>query len=449
MTVFHSITAGTLGSHDGTTIDAEVSQEFLDRIPGGLFRYRADESGTIDYVSREVLTMFGCETYEEFSAITGNTFYGMVHPDDRDRVARELVDQIQKGDTDTLRFRLDHPSNKDVWVDDRGHLVVDDMGTAWFYVTLIDISEKVAYQRKLERANERLEILTELSHDILFDIDCQAQTGEIFGDFEGRFGRIPCSDDVILRKRCTKECSIDLEVHDITPLKQIVGRGDFVDIETSLCDLEGNPIWCRYQSYVIFNEDGCPVRHVGRLLDTHEMVMRADRLRRKAEIDGMTGIWNREAAMERIENLLEHMEEGTPFTLFLIDVDDFKQVNDTFGHPQGDEVLKDVAQFLSTTMRKEDVVARLGGDEFAIFAVGLGPGDALNNLLVRLSAGIYSKRAKPETMPDELDPTISIGAAASSGEKMGIDDLYKVADDALYTAKRGGKSQYSMTLTHS
>ena len=69
MTIFHRVTEGKLGSHDGCAIEDEVSQEFLDRIPGGLFRYRADdEGGTIDYVSRDVLELFGCATYEEFCA---------------------------------------------------------------------------------------------------------------------------------------------------------------------------------------------------------------------------------------------------------------------------------------------------------------------------------------------------------------------------------------------
>ena len=68
VTVFHRVTEGKLGSHDGCVIEDEVSQEFLDRIPGGLFRYRADDEGTIDYVSHDVLDMFGCKTYDEFCA---------------------------------------------------------------------------------------------------------------------------------------------------------------------------------------------------------------------------------------------------------------------------------------------------------------------------------------------------------------------------------------------
>ena len=253
MTIFHRVTEGKLGSHDGCAIEDEVSQEFLDRIPGGLFRYRADdEGGTIDYVSRDVLELFGCATYEEFCAITDNSFIGMVHPDDRRRVTDEITSQIKCGNTYAVTYRLNRPDGAEVWVDDRGRYVVDDEGQAWFYVTIIDITEKMSYQRKLERAEERVEMLTVLSRDVIFDIDCQAQTGEIFGDFEARFNREPQSDDLILQKRCDKECSIDLEVHDIERIRDIVAQGDFIDMETSLPNAEGDPIWCRYQSFVLF-----------------------------------------------------------------------------------------------------------------------------------------------------------------------------------------------------
>ncbi len=445
MTVFHRVTEGKLGSRDGCVIEDEVSQEFLDRIPGGLFRYRADdEGGTIDYVSRDVLAMFGCATYNEFRAITGNTFLGMVHPDDRERVAAEIAEQISAGDTDAVAYRLNRPDGEVRWVDDRGRYVVDADGAAWFYVTIIDITEKMSYQQQLERANDRVEILTVLSRDVIFDIDCQNQVGEVFGDFDARFGRAPQSADLILRKRCDKECSIDLEVHDIEPIRAVVERGDFIDMETSLPNVEGDPIWCRYQSFVLFNEAGCPVRHVGRLLDTYEMVMREASLRKKAELDGLTGVFNREAAMARIEQALATDECRGGCSLFLVDVDNFKQVNDGFGHPEGDRVLQEIAAFLSRHMRKDDVVARLGGDEFAIFAGGLGPGPALDRVLAQLSGGIYTQGGRPADMPADLHPSITIGAVACTRYPVTFDDLYQVADEALYVAKRAGKSQAAL-----
>ena len=255
MTVFHRVTEGKLGSRDGCVIEDEVSQEFLDRIPGGLFRYRADdEGGTIDYVSRDVLAMFGCATYDEFRAITGNTFLGMVHPDDRERVAAEIAEQISAGDTDAVAYRLNRPDGEVRWVDDRGRYVVDAAGAAWFYVTIIDITEKMSYQQQLERANDRVEILTVLSRDVIFDIDCQNQVGEVFGDFDARFGRAPQSADLILRKRCDKECSIDLEVHDIEPIRAVVERG------TSLIWKPRCPMWRAIPSGVAISPSCCSTR---------------------------------------------------------------------------------------------------------------------------------------------------------------------------------------------
>lgn len=445
MTVFHRVTEGKLGSHDGCEIEDEVSQEFLDRIPGGLFRYRADDDGGyIDYVSRDVLNLFGCATYDEFCAITGNTFIGMVHPADRPRVIDEITAQIKQGDTDSVTYRLNRPDGAEIWVDDRGRYVVDADDTAWFYVTIIDITEKMSYQRKLERAEERVEMLTVLSRDVIFDIDCQEQIGEVFGDFEARFNREPQSSDLVLKKRCEKECSIDLEVHNIDPIRTVVEKGDFIDMETSLPNAEGDPIWCRYQSFVLFNNGGCPVRHVGRLLDTHDMVMREATLRKKAELDGLTGIFNREAAMARIEKALAGDDCARGCSLFLVDVDNFKQVNDGFGHPEGDRVLKEIASFLSRNMRKDDVVARLGGDEFAVFAAGLVPGPALERVMAQLSGGIYARSPRPADMPEGLQPSISIGAVACTRSLVTFDDLYQVADEALYVAKRAGKSQAAL-----
>ncbi len=446
MTTFHRVTEGKLGSHDGCVIEDEVSQEFLDRIPGGLFRYRADDAGTIDYVSRDVLTLFGCSTYEEFCAATGNVFPGMVHPDDRERTIREISEQISHGNTDAVTYRLNRPDGEELWVDDRGRYVVDDDGAAWFYVTVIDVTEKMRYQKSLERANERLEILTVLSHDVMFDIDCQDQTGEVFGDFDARFGRPPVSEDLILRKRCDRECSIDLTVHDIDPLRSVVERGSFVDMETALKSADDESIWCRYQSFVLFDEKGCPLRHVGRLLDTHEMVMREASLRRRAELDGLTGIFNREAAMQRIDLALTGEECAGGCSLFLIDVDNFKQVNDGFGHPEGDRVLQEIAKFLSRNMRKDDVVARLGGDEFAVFAAGLAPGPALDRVLAALSGGIYARSERPEDMPADLQPSITVGAASTTRSPVTFDELYQVADEALYVAKRAGKSRATLRV---
>lgn len=124
----------------------------------------------------------------------------------------------------------------------------------------------------------------------------------------------------------------------------------------------------------------------GRLLDTSEAAMRESQFRRKAERDSLTGLYNRAAALDRIETALR--TESRPCTLIVVDVDDFKAVNDSYGHPEGDYVLKRLAIFLSQVMRKEDIVARIGGDEFLIFAPGTGLGPCR-----RSRAGAFGPRA--------------------------------------------------------
>ena len=213
-----------------------------------------------------------------------------------------------------------------------------------------------------------------------------------------------------------------------------------VDSETSTEGPDGEPVWYRYQSVVLYDEDNNAVRHVGRLLDTHEMALRESQFRRRAEKDGLTGLYNRSAALNRIEPALRN--EEAPFTFFLIDIDDFKGVNDTYGHPEGDRVLIELADFLTNVMRHEDVVARLGGDEFAIFAKGLKDGAPLKRIIEHLTRGPFAtQRHTDDGKPEGPLPSISIGAVHGRGGPLTFEEVYAQADAALYEAKQRGKAQ--------
>lgn len=451
MVAFHRIEGGAAATGGAEFVGAEVSQEFLDKFPGGMFRYAADSVGALDYVSSGLLELFGCADYDEFRALTGNTFEGMVLPEDWDRVCAEIGDQVARSSRDRVRYRIRRADGAVRWVDDWGHLVVDSAGERWLYVTVMDITDQVRDEEQLRRANERLEILTALSNDVLFDIECATGDAHVYGDFEGRFGRDPVQDDFVVHRRCQNPCHLDITSHDLSHLLAQVGENSLVDFETSAPGPAGEPVWYRYQSVVLYDEDGGPVRHVGRLLDTNEAAQRESQFRRKAERDSLTGLYNRAAALDRIETMLR--SENRPCTLIAVDVDDFKAVNDTYGHPEGDRVLKELAAFLSQVMRKEDIVARLGGDEFAVFAPGLAPGPAADRILGHLARGPFAtERAADEELraagiaPAHAAPTISLGAACCLTPPMSFDELYAVADSTLYQAKEAGKAQYHLTV---
>ncbi len=427
----------------------EIFTVFLERMPGGLFRYKDDEKGEVDFANKGLFEMLGCNTREEFDELTGGCFAGIVHPDDREHALAEINEQIEHSDQDTLVYRLNHKDGKLVWVTDQGHRVLDKKGIAWFYVTLIDITASMDYEKKLVEAQERIDILTALSNDVVFDIECGTGRAQVFGSFEERFGRAPEQEDLVVTKRCGKDCKLNIETHSLDHIIDQITDKSLLDYETSTEGPDGEPVWYRYQSVVLYDDDGNAVRHVGRLLDTNDMIMRETKFRRKAERDDLTGLYNRSAAMDRINRML-NTEENSAYTFFLVDVDDFKNINDTYGHPMGDEVLKGLAEFLRNVMRKDDIVARFGGDEFALFAEGLGQGPALERVLGRLLRGPFARDRENDTLGWEdnegPNPTITIGVVTTTSKKLDFDKLYAYADEALYEAKNSGKARYELKI---
>lgn len=437
-------------SKDSDDLDfKEIFTVFLERMPGGIFRYKDDGEELVDFANKGLFDMLGCASREEFDELTDGCFMGIVHPADREQVRAEIEGQAHEGAKDVVVYRLNHRDGKLVWVTHTGHKVIDGMGIPWFYVTLVDATDNVNYEKKLLEAQERIDILTALSNDVVFDIECGTGRAQVFGAFEERFGRPPVQSDFVVTKRCGKECDLDIEVHSLEHMMDNITENSLVDFETSTEGPDGAPVWYRYQSVVFYNENGDAVRHIGRLLDTNDMIMRETQFRRKAERDDLTGLYNRSAAMDRINSLLGS-DSATAYTFFLIDVDDFKTINDTYGHPVGDEVLKGLAEFLCNVMRKDDIVARFGGDEFALFANGLGEGPALDRVLGRLLRGPFARDREADATQWEdgegPNPSITIGAITTAKRGVSFEELYAGADEALYEAKRIGKARYELKI---
>lgn len=125
--------------------------------------------------------------------------------------------------------------------------------------------------------------------------------------------------------------------------------------------------------------------------------------------------------------------------MFLFDRDNFKAINDNFGHPEGDELLKETAAILNSEFRNVDLVGRLGGDEFMAFAFGLES----REVMARKAESLLEKLRKHyDHESGTITTSISIGIAVFPGDGETYVDLYKRADQALYAAKRKGKDTY-------
>jgi diguanylate cyclase (GGDEF)-like protein len=164
-------------------------------------------------------------------------------------------------------------------------------------------------------------------------------------------------------------------------------------------------------------------------------------LRHSANVDGLTGLGSRSyferAARRRVE---QAMENGTPLSCVLLDVDDFKAYNDRHGHDAGDEILRCVARIMRESARADDLIGRYGGEEFVLL-VNNGAKGALE------VAERIRKTVERECMPEnplERPTTVSLGVVSLSDETKSLERLIAMADAEMYRSKKTGKNRVSV-----
>jgi len=173
--------------------------------------------------------------------------------------------------------------------------------------------------------------------------------------------------------------------------------------------------------------------------DITERIRDSEKIAYLAHYDSLTDLPNRSLFRQRLESELQRAESGATFALLYIDIDQFKSINDTLGHPVGDELLKQVAVRLRECMGEGDFVARLGGDEFAIIAASAGNNDQATGLAGRIQETI---REPYKCLGHHLSTDASIGIAIAPRDGEDIDQLVKNADLAMYGAKADGRRTF-------
>jgi len=177
----------------------------------------------------------------------------------------------------------------------------------------------------------------------------------------------------------------------------------------------------------------CPEEFYCRVLQNIEYIESIETIKRQANTDYLTGLYNRRYFFE---NVTPQMDPNGAHTLAMMDIDHFKSVNDTYGHDAGDEVLKTVAQLLKQHFQPANLVARLGGEEFSVFFPGSQLQEAENKL------EDFRKTLEKTTIKadrHEIQCTISIGLIHNEAQQ--LDRLINQADELLYQAKQNGRNR--------
>lgn len=215
-------------------------------------------------------------------------------------------------------------------------------------------------------------------------------------------------------------------------------------------------IWNKRKNGIIYPEhltitavkdtDGKIKNFVGSIIDITQMKEAQEAIEKLVYFDPLTGLPNRRFLIDRLKQVMISSARSHNYAaLLFIDLDNFKTLNDTLGHDQGDLLLQQVAARLTASIRKVDTVARLGGDEFVVILEELSKNQAKSaSLTEKVSNKIIAELAKPYLLKDQqkYQSTPSIGVTLFHDHDVDLEELIKQADIAMYQAKKDGRNRY-------
>ena len=289
-------------------------------------------------------------------------------------------------------------------------------------------------QKKVMKGQARYDILSEFSDTVLFEYDCLEKTLVFTPNITTLFGLKEIGP---IRPFDNDTDFTMVHPDDVAKVKALLSTiGDnsdeIDDFVIRFKDKNYNYRWVRWMGRLIRGRLGTPQAFLGKISDVQDEMTREQDLREKASVDGLTGALNRKAAEQKINALMQDKEcKGY---LLMLDIDDFKTVNDTLGHAIGDLALITLVKLLKEHFRREDIIGRLGGDEFIVFMTNT----ELASAVEAKGAEILDILAKSETTPHF---TVSIGAAAYPTAGNDYESLYLAADNAMYASKKSGKNR--------
>ncbi len=218
-------------------------------------------------------------------------------------------------------------------------------------------------------------------------------------------------------------------------------RADYT-IETPLVPASAEGIWAKMKFSLLREMNGTPKYFIVTVEDITASKQAESEIRRIAYHDPLTGLPNRVLFNEHIDREIAHARRrGHMLALLFMDLDHFKVVNDSFGHPTGDKLLQQVAKRIRGKIREDDIFARLGGDEFALLASRVGhTEDAL-----KIAQKMFDSFKMPFTVDNhEFSTTPSIGISFYPHDAEDAETLLKNADTAMYRAKEHGRNNYQL-----
>ena len=317
----------------------------------------------------------------------------------------------------------------------------DDDGGAVYYAALVDTTRTVEIEKKLSWQAERYRLMSESPSAITFDYDVEndVMTYSVFIPGKGREERsIANYLEYLPESRTISEDTKKIYGGALVASSYAPSEGS--DEYKADYYGTGDYRWYRASYVSVADGDNGVYRVVGRVDDIQDEKDREHRLRVKAERDAVSGLLNRGTTEELVAAALAESDK-TQSMMIVLDIDNFKSVNDVYGHPTGDAILKYVADAACGFCRPNDIVGRIGGDEFVIFLRGVRDVEAVFRRTQKFLNGVRDGSA---SYAAGCCVSVSAGMAAAEEGDRTFGDIFARADKALYEAKASGKNRCAL-----
>lgn len=312
-----------------------------------------------------------------------------------------------------------------------------------------DIHDDMVIKKELEDKNRRLilnekcfKALSEQTNKVIFEWDFAKNKITSMTYFGALFGREPITESSAEEALSVKAVHPDDREVFRGVFREIIAGNAVSNVRFRVMDAQDEYRWCSLSGVVIKDENGVLYKAIGSLENIDEQLHREAELRLKAEIDQLTGLYNKAATENMVKSiLLDPYTETCQYAFMIIDVDNFKGVNDHLGHLYGDMVLTQLSNALRALFRNNDIVGRVGGDEFFVMLL-----DFNNESVLNKKAAEVCKAFRRAYTCGEITVNISASVGISIFPEHGrqYETLFKHADVALYHTKAKGKDGFSI-----
>lgn len=409
-----------------------------DSMPGGIIRYVRDgETWRIKSANKGFFRIIGCSE-DDFADKYGNSLLSIISGPLSEGNKEEFLNRINNGEPFETELRIRSENGRHKWVCINVDYVKGDEGSEETVAIFSDITTIKSADQELYISKEQFDTVKKLTNVIFFEWDIETGRFSHSANYLDLFDPLESYDNF---PYCLKGYGglTPGDSEDLIEVFEQLKNGlkeSFAEIRT--VNKFGESRWYKTAMSTIFDESGKAIRVVGVLNDIDEQKRKLQSAQESAMRDPLTQLYNKTSTRELIKHYIDGTDGHGAF--MMLDIDNFKQVNDTLGHLYGDAVLSELAHTLKSLFRDSDIIGRVGGDEFVVFMTNINDLTVIRTKAEKILSAFKRSFKKENT---EQGLSCSIGVSVYPGNGSTYDELMEKADSSLYFSKSNGKNRYT------